>query len=79
MELDKILNLIAEILNVSAEDISLSTHFYEDLGADSLDLYQIFTGMEEEFGVTLSGKNMPKVETVEDLTELISRGEKHDH
>ena len=47
MELEKLQQIIAEVLNVDASEVMPGTTFTEDLGADSLDLYQIILGVEE--------------------------------
>ena len=49
MEFEKLQNIIAEVLNVEADEITLNTTFVDDLGADSLDIFQIIMGIEEEF------------------------------
>ena len=49
MEFEKLQNIIAEVMNVSADEISMETTFVEDLGADSLDIFQIIMGMDGDF------------------------------
>ena len=51
MEFEKLQNIIAEVLNVEADEITLNTTFVDDLGADSLDIFQIIMGIEEEFDI----------------------------
>ena len=46
MEFEKLQNIIAEVLNVEADEITLNTTFVDDLGADSLDIFQIIMGIE---------------------------------
>ena len=56
MEFEKLQQIIAEVLNVDADEISMETTFVDDLGADSLDIFQIIMGIEEEFdAVSLPG------------------------
>ena len=45
MEFEKLQNIIAEVLNVEADEITLNTTFVDDLGADSLDIFQIIMGL----------------------------------
>ena len=52
MEFEKLQNIIAEVLNVEADEITLNTTFVDDLGADSLDIFQIIMGIEEEFDIS---------------------------
>ena len=47
MEFEKLQGIIAEVLNVETDDITMDTTFVEDLGADSLDIFQIVMGIEE--------------------------------
>ena len=49
MELEKIKAIIAEVLNIDADSITADTTFVDDLGADSLDIFQIIMGIEEEY------------------------------
>ena len=53
MEFEKLQNIIAEVLNVEADEITLDTTFVDDLGADSLDIFQIIMGIEEEFDIEI--------------------------
>ena len=53
MEFEKIKKIIAEVLNVDEEEITMETTFVDDLGADSLDIFQIIMGMEEEFDIEI--------------------------
>ena len=46
MEFEKLQQIIAEVLNIDAEDITMNTTFVDDLGADSLDVFQIIMGIE---------------------------------
>ena len=50
MEFEKLQGIIADVLNVDASDITMETTFVDDLGADSLDIFQIIMGIEEECG-----------------------------
>ena len=52
MELNKLKEIIAEVLNINSDDITEDTTFTDDLGADSLDVFQIVMGIEEEFDNT---------------------------
>ena len=54
MEFEKLQGIIAEVLNVDAEEITMDTTFVDDLGADSLDVFQIIMGIEEEFDIEIS-------------------------
>ena len=56
MELEKLQQIIAEVLNVDASEVMPGTTFTEDLGADSLDLYQIILGVEDAFDIEIPQK-----------------------
>ena len=53
MEFEKIKEIIAEVLNVDVNEITMDTTFVDDLGADSLDVYQIIMGIESEFDIEI--------------------------
>ncbi|MCI6755604.1 MAG: acyl carrier protein [Lachnospiraceae bacterium] len=71
MEFDKLKHIIADVLNVDPDEITEETTFTDDLGADSLDLYQIKMGIEEEFGLTIPDEKVAGVKTVGDALTMI--------
>ncbi len=71
MEFEKLQQIIAEVLNVDASDITLETTFVDDLGADSLDVFQIIMGIEEEFGIEIPNEAAESIVTVSDAVEQI--------
>lgn len=71
MEFKKLQEIIAEVLNVSADEITMDTTFVEDLGADSLDVFQIIMGIEEEFDIEISDGAIEGIVTVGDAFEQI--------
>lgn len=71
MEFEKLKKVIAEVLNVDPEEIKLTTTFVDDLGADSLDLFQIIMGIEEEFDIEIAPESAENIGTVEEAVELI--------
>ena len=71
MEFEKLQGIIAEVLNVEADDITAETTFVEDLGADSLDIFQIVMGIEEEFDIEIPTDAAEKIVTVGDAVEQI--------
>ena len=70
MEFEKLKKIIAEVLNVDEEEISMET-FVDDLGADSLDVFQIIMGLEEEFDIEIPNEEAEKIVTVGDAVEQI--------
>ena len=71
MELEKLKKVIAQVLNVDPEEITPETTFMDDLGADSLDVFQIIMGIEEEFDIEIAAEKAEKITTVEEAVELI--------
>ena len=71
MEFEKLKKVIAEVLNVDPEEITMETTFMDDLGADSLDVFQIIMGIEEEFDIEIPADKAEKIFTVEEAVELI--------
>lgn len=73
MEFDKLKKIIAEVLNVDEEEITMETTFVDDLGADSLDIFQIIMGLEEEFDIEIANEEAEKIVTVGDAVEQIKK------
>ena len=71
MELEKLQKIIAEVLNVDTEEITPDTTFVDDLGADSLDVFQIMMGIEEEFDVEIPTEEVEQIVSVGDAVEQI--------
>ena len=71
MELAKIKAIIAEVLNIDADSITEDTTFVDDLGADSLDIFQIIMGIEEEYDIELDNESVEQIQTVGDAVEAI--------
>ena len=71
MEFEKLKKVIAEVLNVDPDEITMETTFLDDLGADSLDVFQIIMGIEEEFDIEIPAEKAEKIKTVEEAVELI--------
>lgn len=71
MELEKIKQIIAGILNVNPDEVNADSSFIEDLGADSLDVFQIIMGVEEEFDIEISPEEAERISTVAEAVELV--------
>ena len=71
MEFEKLKEIIIDVLNVSEEDIKMETTFVDDLGADSLDIFQIIMGIEEAFDVEIENEDAEKIVSVGDAVEQI--------
>ena len=71
MEFEKVKEIIVEVLNVEEDDITPETTFIDDLGADSLDVFQIIMGVEEVFDIEIPNEEAEKIFTVGDAVEQI--------
>ncbi len=69
--LEKMQELIAGQLNVDAAEVKLESNFKDDLGADSLDLFELVMALEEEFGVEIPSEDLEKIATVADVVEYL--------
>ncbi len=73
MELEKLRKIIAEVLNVDEEEVTMDTTFVDDLGADSLDVFQIMMGIEEEFDIEIPTEEVEQIVSVGDAVEQIKK------
>lgn len=71
MELEKLQKIIAEVLNVDEAEVTENTTFMEDLGADSLDIFQIIMLTEETFDIEIKREDAEKIVSVQDAVKLI--------
>ena len=71
MEFEKLKKIIGEVLSIDPEDITMNTTFVDDLGADSLDVFQIIMGIEEEFDIAIENDEAESIVTVADAVEQI--------
>ena len=69
--LEKMKEMVADQLNVDAAEITAETSFKDDLGADSLDIFQIIMGIEETFDIEIDNDEAEKIVTVGDAVEQI--------
>ena len=71
MEFEKLRDIIVEVLNVDENEVTMESTFVDDLGADSLDVFQIIMGLEEEFDIEIANEDAEKIVTVGDAVEQI--------
>ena len=71
MEFEKLQNIIAEVLNIEPEEVTMTSTFVDDLGADSLDIFQIIMGSEEEFDIKIPDDAAENIVSVGDAVEQI--------
>ena len=71
MEFERLQGIIAEVLNIEPEEVTMAATFVDDLGADSLDIFQIIMGIEEEFDIEIPNEAAEQIVTVGDAVEQI--------
>lgn len=71
MEFETLRKVTATILGMDPKEIQMDMTFLTDLGADSLDVYQIVMGVEDELGITIPIEPLEKITTVREAVELI--------
>ena len=71
--LERVKEIIQEQLNLDGVEITEESSFKEDLGADSLDVFQIIMGIEEEFDIEIPNEEAEKIVTVGDAVEQIKK------
>lgn len=72
MEFEKLQEIIADVMNIEDKDtIKMDSTFVDDLGADSLDIFQIIMGIEETFDIEIDNDDAEKIATVGDAVEQI--------
>ncbi len=72
---EKLQAVIVDKLSVEASEVKMEATFKEDLGADSLDLFEVVMGIEEEFGISIENEDLEKIITVEDALNYIKNNQ----
>ncbi len=73
MEFEKVREIIADVLNVDEQEITMDSTFVDDLGADSLDIFQIIMGVEETFDIEIDNDEAENIRTVGDAVDAIRK------
>lgn len=71
--LEKMKKMLADMLNIEVDSITNETSFKGDLGADSLDLFELVMALEDEYGIELPTEELQKIVTVGDVLELLKK------
>ena len=69
--LERIIEMTAEALGADAENMTAETSFKADLGADSLDLFELVMALEEEYGVEIPTEDLENISTIGDVVKYI--------
>ena len=75
MEFEKLQMIISEVLSIETEDVRMEMSFTDDLGADSLEIFQIMMGIEEVFDVVIEEGSIEQIETVEQALQAIAESQ----
>ena len=75
MECEKLQMIISEVLSIEPEDVRMEMSFTDDLGADSLEIFQIMMGIEEVFDVVIEEGSIEQIETVEQALQAIAEAQ----
>jgi acyl carrier protein len=70
---ERVIEIVSENLGVNKEQVTRSTGFIEDLGADSLDIVELIMELEEEFEITVPDEQAEKLKTVGEAIDYIQR------
>ncbi|MCD7777088.1 MAG: acyl carrier protein [Clostridiales bacterium] len=76
MIFDKVKEIIAEQMGVSEDEITLETSFADDLDADSLDIFQIISELEDAFEIEFANEDAENIKTVGDAVDYINEAKK---
>lgn len=68
---ERVINIVVEQLGVNSEEVSLSSSFVDDLGADSLDTVELVMQLEEEFDTTISDDQAEEMASIQDAVDFI--------
>lgn len=74
MEFEKLQMIIAEVLSIEPEEVRPEMSFVDDLGADSLEVFQIIMGIEDSFDVVIDEAAIESIQTVEQALQAIGEG-----
>ena len=73
---DKVKQIIVDQLGVDAADVTPTSSFVDDLGADSLDRVELIMALEETFGMEIPDEDAEKISTVQDAVDYIQKNAK---
>ena len=71
--LERIKEIVAESLNTDAAELTEETSFKDDLGADSLDLFELVMSLEDTYGVEIPSEELEQLTTVESVVDYLKQ------
>ncbi|GMQ64893.1 MULTISPECIES: acyl carrier protein [Vallitalea] len=75
MDFEKLKEVVIDQLDVEESEVTLQAKFIDDLGADSLDLFELVMAIEEESGVEIKNEDLPSVITVQDALDYVKNNQ----
>ncbi|KYH34867.1 acyl carrier protein [Clostridium tepidiprofundi DSM 19306] len=73
MILEKVKNIIVDQLGVDEEEVKLEANLIDDLGVDSLEIFEIVMSLEDEFGIEIPNEDIEGIKTVKEIVDYIER------
>ena len=73
MIFEKLKDIIAEQLSVEADEVNMDSNIQDDLGADSLDVVDLITTIEDEFDISIPDEAVEEIKTVNDIVNYIEK------
>ena len=70
---DRIKNILLENIEIDIDELSVGTNFFDDLGLDSIEFYDIIISTEDEFGITIDESEVYNIVIIQDLIDLIEK------
>ena len=70
---EKILEILQDQLNIDTTGVTEETSFRDDLRIDSLDLYEVVTALEDEYGIEIQPEDLDGIATIGDVVEFLSK------
>lgn len=70
---EKVRDMLAEALNIPADKITPDSKITEDLGADSLDMVELLSRLEDEEGISIPEDHLDSLVTVGDVVEELNK------
>lgn len=73
LNLDQLKEIVADVLSADLDTITAETNFKDDLDADSLDLFELVTRLEDDFGVEIPSEDLQNIHTVQDVLDYVNK------
>ena len=71
MVLERVKNVVAKQLGIEANEVNITASFTDDLGIDSLEIFEIVMSLEEEFDIEIPNEDIEDIKSVEDISKYI--------